>query len=284
MTVYKIISKRTGIGNRIQFLPVVKYLENKGDDVFSDDEVLDQLGICRYNNKKADIYLIAFGYNWKKFWIERFKHNGRFIGFTYRIKKKHFGIGYSKAFRFNNEIPEIYNNGRLIGLDSETALSLYKLDGWNPVPGRVALLINDFLTKRGKSMRNEIWQGLIVLLKEKGFDPINLDHDAKAGVYHKTPSIKALKDILATCSYYISTDNGPMHVADALGIPGVVVFGATHINKNRPRVIKSKVITKNLDCSPCFNWGRINCDKDYKCMEIGAKAIFEEFLKLTTNA
>ena len=59
-------------------------------------------------------------------------------------------------------------------------------------------------------------------------------------------------DLAATCSLYLTNDSGPMHVAAALGIPTVAIFGATDHIATGPSASWAKVVRRDLDCTPCL--------------------------------
>lgn len=69
-----------------------------------------------------------------------------------------------------------------------------------------------------------------------------------------------------------------MHIADYMGIDLVVIFGGTSIIKNRPRNSDHIIITKNLDCSPCYKNGKIKC-RDRKCLDIPIRRVYEAALQ-----
>ncbi len=59
-------------------------------------------------------------------------------------------------------------------------------------------------------------------------------------------------DLAATCSLYLTNDSGPMHVAAALGVPTVAVFGATDHVATGPSASWARVVRQDLDCTPCL--------------------------------
>lgn len=68
------------------------------------------------------------------------------------------------------------------------------------------------------------------------------------------------------CECMISTDSGPMHIADARAVPIVALFSS----KNYPSIwapIHSKTIllNKSVQCGPCFN---DICNYDNECMAL----------------
>lgn len=72
--------------------------------------------------------------------------------------------------------------------------------------------------------------------------------------------------ILQQCRLFIGNDNGPMHMASALGIPVVGVFGPSNPAIWGPRGGKSALLYKGLDCRQCFH---PTCHRgDLSCMNL----------------
>jgi ADP-heptose:LPS heptosyltransferase len=56
---------------------------------------------------------------------------------------------------------------------------------------------------------------------------------------------------IARCSLYIGNDSGTSHVAAALGVPTVAIFGPTSVNQWTPRGNTVLVLRHEVPCSPC---------------------------------
>ncbi|MBR3627439.1 MAG: glycosyltransferase family 9 protein [Elusimicrobia bacterium] len=85
--------------------------------------------------------------------------------------------------------------------------------------------------------------------------------------------IKELSQILSVCDLAIGADTGAMHLANAIGIKNVFIFGGSDIKETAPYGNNAKVITSNLSCSPCR--GKCKFDKE-KCLEeIKPNKVFE---------
>jgi heptosyltransferase-2 len=76
-------------------------------------------------------------------------------------------------------------------------------------------------------------------------------------------SIAELKAVLACSRLVISNDTGTSHVAAALGIPTVVVFGPTEHVSTRPLSQRATVVRHDVECSPCM---LRECPIDHRCM------------------
>jgi heptosyltransferase II len=70
-------------------------------------------------------------------------------------------------------------------------------------------------------------------------------------------------ELAAACHIYLTNDSGPMHIASALGVPTVAVFGATDHIATGPTGEHSRVVREGVDCSPCL---LRECPIDHRCM------------------
>ena len=69
--------------------------------------------------------------------------------------------------------------------------------------------------------------------------------------------------MLSLSQGFAGNDSGCMHVAGALGIPTVAVFGSTNPAHTGPMGPRTRVIYRGLECSPCLartcRFGHYNC-------------------------
>jgi heptosyltransferase II len=79
----------------------------------------------------------------------------------------------------------------------------------------------------------------------------------------KTP-IAELPALLSRCHLFIGNDSGAMHVAAAVGLPVVAVFGPTDPNGTAPVTPLCTVVQEKTYCSPCF---LRRCPTDHRCMK-----------------
>ncbi len=70
-------------------------------------------------------------------------------------------------------------------------------------------------------------------------------------------------ELAAACEVYLTNDSGPMHVASALGVPTVAIFGATDDEATGPTGARSMVVREPVECSPCL---LRECPIDHRCM------------------
>jgi heptosyltransferase II len=76
-------------------------------------------------------------------------------------------------------------------------------------------------------------------------------------------SIAGLMTELQSCHLVVTNDTGSMHLAAALGVPTVAIFGSTEPDLTAPIGAIHRVIRHKVDCSPCF---LRDCPIDYRCM------------------
>lgn len=73
-------------------------------------------------------------------------------------------------------------------------------------------------------------------------------------------NLAGLKGLIAGAALFIGNDSGPAHIAAALSIPTVSIFGPTHpVLGFAPVGKKVLSITLNMDCSPCTLHGEGKC-------------------------
>ncbi|MBC8167495.1 MAG: lipopolysaccharide heptosyltransferase II [Bryobacteraceae bacterium] len=70
-------------------------------------------------------------------------------------------------------------------------------------------------------------------------------------------------DLAAACSVYLTNDSGGMHIASALGVATVAVFGATDHDATGPTGPLARIVREPVDCSPCL---LRECPIDHRCM------------------
>ncbi len=82
--------------------------------------------------------------------------------------------------------------------------------------------------------------------------------------------------VLSRMQLLITNDSGLMHVAAALEVPLVAVFGSTDPQATRPFTDQAAVIYHGLSCSPCLER---TCKIGYPCLnEIDAAEVYEAAL------
>lgn len=75
--------------------------------------------------------------------------------------------------------------------------------------------------------------------------------------------IAELPALLSRCGAFLGNDSGAMHVAAAVGLPVVAVFGPTDPWGTAPVTPRSTIVQQKPYCSPCF---LRRCPTDHRCM------------------
>jgi heptosyltransferase-2 len=76
-------------------------------------------------------------------------------------------------------------------------------------------------------------------------------------------AIAELPALLSQCHLFIGNDSGAMHVAAAVGLPIVAVFGPTDPFGTAPVTPRCNIVQVKPYCSPCF---LRRCPIDHRCM------------------
>jgi heptosyltransferase-2 len=85
-------------------------------------------------------------------------------------------------------------------------------------------------------------------------------------------------DLASQCELFLTNDSGAMHIASALGVPTVAIFGATDDVATGPTGTLARVVREPVDCSPCL---LRECPIDHRCMtRVSAERVAVEALKL----
>ncbi len=104
----------------------------------------------------------------------------------------------------------------------------------------------------GTGAESPVSNAIIACMKRQ---PINLTG--------KTP-IGDLPALLSQCHLFLGNDSGAMHVAAAVGLPVVAVFGPTDPFGTAPVTPRFTIVQEKPYCSPCF---LRRCPTDHRCMK-----------------
>jgi heptosyltransferase-2 len=81
--------------------------------------------------------------------------------------------------------------------------------------------------------------------------------------------------LLSMCDGFAGNDSGAMHLASALGIPTVGIFGSTNPARTGPFGPRSSVVSHPLDCTPCLartcRFGHYQCLLGIAPVEVAAE-------------
>lgn len=86
-------------------------------------------------------------------------------------------------------------------------------------------------------------------------------------------------DLLSVCKSAVTNDSGLMHVAAAVDIPLVAIYGSSTPDYTPPLTNKAKIQYLKLECSPCFKrtcpLGHTNCLKNISVDDVFNEIISE---------
>lgn len=89
-------------------------------------------------------------------------------------------------------------------------------------------------------------------------------------------SIADLPALLSQCHIFLGNDSGAMHVAAAVGLPVVAIFGPTDPQGTAPVTLRATILQQKPYCSPCFL--RL-CPTDHRCMTAVTPEMVEQTLR-----
>ena len=96
--------------------------------------------------------------------------------------------------------------------------------------------------------------------------------------------LEVLPALIKNCDLFISNDGGPMHMAVALGVKTVSVFGPVSdlVYGPFPSDSEHAVLKWDMDCRPCYKNFRLPvCDKDKECLkQVSVEAVFDAAARL----
>lgn len=91
-------------------------------------------------------------------------------------------------------------------------------------------------------------------------------------------SLAEFIDLAAACRAYLTNDSGAMHIASALGVPTIAIFGATDHEGTGPTGPLARVVREPVECSPCL---KRECPIDHRCMtRVSAERVSATALEL----
>ncbi len=139
---------------------------------------------------------------------------------------------------------------------AETAARLAKLTGWT-----VAIF--------GSAPERSLGETVGRMAAARGVRVVNL-----AGA----TSLAEFIELAAACRLFLTNDSGAMHVASALSVPTVAVFGATDPQATGPAGPSVRVVREPVACSPCL---LRECPIDHRCMRaVSAERVAQAALEL----
>ncbi|MGH9760011.1 MAG: lipopolysaccharide heptosyltransferase II [Blastocatellia bacterium] len=142
---------------------------------------------------------------------------------------------------------------------------------------RLLIICPGATNSRAKRWLPERFAGVADRFAALGFQPVIVGSPGDVAVANEVAALiktsavmlagktdlSTLKGVLSRAAVAVSNDTGTAHVAAALGIPTVVVFGPTEHFSTRPISELCEVVRHEVACSPCM---LRDCPIDHRCM------------------
>ena len=87
---------------------------------------------------------------------------------------------------------------------------------------------------------------------------------AKLAIFTGKTTLLEMAALVKKCTALVTGDSGPMHIAVAVKVPVVAIFGPSDSRRYAPYRQESHVIKCGCECQPC---GKHSCDVGHICME-----------------
>ena len=259
---YCIARAHGGVGDILMMTPGIRALKKEGHDV--------SVAIDRHRTRN-DTYFnllkrnkdISFIYDYRYFNKNKFDKVIDITSVAYPYEQAGAKIGRASIF------------AKAMGVSIEDETPIYSVEKIYKTENSIAL--HFFATEERRSWSIEKANLLIkwllnntnctIILLDKSKD---LYRESKRIIYCGNMSVEKASQYLAGSDYFIGVDSGFMHLAGALDVHGVALFGSTDpITRVKDyKFIKS--IYTDSDCRGCFYK---TCNLNYECMN--SISIFE---------
>jgi len=143
-------------------------------------------------------------------------------------------------------------------------------------------LINDLVTQGRKIL---LFSGPDEI-EETAWIYNNIDNKEKVFSV-KEKSLKDVGSLIARCKIFICTDSALGHIAAALRVETLAIFGPAQASRTRPYGKYGHYVSLNLSCSPCLKYpfhstsSKIKCNKDFECLrKIKVEDVIEQINRI----
>lgn len=147
-------------------------------------------------------------------------------------------------------------------INKEAAVGILPFSNWetkNLHPDQLTTIINNI---------SEDTKIYIFGAKKDITDFKNIERNLKRPVINLIgeTTITDMIDYISRCSIFLSPDSGALHIAMALGVPSIAIFGPT--DPNQFDFSNHFLIYNNQTCSPCHFYGEKRCHlKHHSCIK-----------------
>jgi heptosyltransferase-2 len=134
---------------------------------------------------------------------------------------------------------------------------------------RVAAALDGSVLIFGSAAERELCQEMAAAVRRAGVQVLSLAGET---------TLAQFIELAAACRVFLTNDAGAMHVASALGVATVAIFGPTDFIATAPAGPLSRIVRAGVHCSPCM---LRDCPIDHRCMTgISAERVAETALEL----
>ncbi len=110
---------------------------------------------------------------------------------------------------------------------------------------------------------------------QKAFEQLDWEMGPSAPLLLKGLSLLGLASVMDGCRFYIGNDSGITHMAAALGLPTLAIFGSTDAKVWAPRGDHVVVVESGASCSPCTQERFLQCQTIECLKEIEIDDVFD---------
>lgn len=267
-------SRRQSVVEFCETWPLINKVKNFQDGFSKDDYV--QLFYSRHGeNCEAMRYFKehcgyeSAGINWraeKANEVDYYMNEVHLLGYRgsvpspYCIEGCQLGFDFKRLGKGNGDLHIGFCNGYFAGSHWK-----WERKGW-PYFGELAQLMRKFFNPMkmkihlfGRGQKEQEWADSVM---ER-----NADMEAVEGIIKVMDyDMEQVVAVMRRMHLLVTTDTGLMHLADALGVPMVALFGPTLVSKNGPYNKQHRIARSPLRCAPCQHGHRFVMCKDWKCM------------------
>jgi ADP-heptose:LPS heptosyltransferase len=94
-------------------------------------------------------------------------------------------------------------------------------------------------------------------------------------------SVPVMAAVINRAALLIANNSGPLHMADALGRPMVVLYSGTEYESQwRPRSAPARLLRRSTFCTPCFAF---RCRFNMECLDIAPETVVNEALAMLSG-
>jgi len=135
--------------------------------------------------------------------------------------------------------------------------------------GEVAATLGATVLIFGSADERPLCEAVAAPVRESGAAVRNLAGETTLGEFI---------EMAAASRLFLTNDSGGMHVAYAVGVPTVAVFGATDATATGPTSPLARVVREPVECAPCL---LRECPIDHRCMtRVSAARVAQTALQL----